>query len=152
MKFDEHFTTLYEQYFSNLYIDKNHLYELSDTVESFMTEIKSYTNNTDVLSLLFEKNRQNCKLYEPHAYCAVEEVADKTLSCFVLSGFDYVNAVATIKKRFPSYQISLTIIDSEFIDNYLKQILLCKLVNSYDSIAFNPEIFRLVKKCIYFEE
>lgn len=146
MTFEEVFSGLFFKYFSKfLYIDK--LAAIASAIKAFLSDMKLYTSEIDFFELLFKKNQSDCMYYEIHTFF-VKRVKKGNGICFVASDIDISQVHSTCKNKFPDVQMQYQIVDSIFVDQYIKDELLKRLVGSFDSLAFNPENYMFIKDCM----
>lgn len=147
MDFNDVFSDLFLHYFSDfLCISKSTA--VAANIRDFLNDMKSYSSGIDFFELIFKMNQPYCLYYEVHAFFIKENVEKGEAVCFIAPDLDFDQVHSICEKKYPGLQIQYQIINSAFIDHYIKEELLKRLVSAFDSLAFNPENYLFVKDCI----
>lgn len=146
MSFDNFFSSLFSNYFSKfLYINKSEA--VSSAIRAFITDAKSHSSEVDFLDLLFSKNHSNCLYYEVHAFF-VKSIEKGKGICIIGPNIDVGQVYSICESKFPDIQLQYQVISSTFVDQYIKDELLKRLISSFDSLVFSPENYIFVKNCM----
>lgn len=146
MHFDAVFSSLFSNYFSKfLYISKSEA--VASAIKAFLNDAKSYSSGIDFFELLFKKIKSDCLYYEVHTFF-IKNVEKGKGICFVAPGIDLNQVYGMCESKFPDLQLQYQVVNSTFVNQYVKEELLKQLVSSYDSLAFNPENYAFVKNCM----
>lgn len=146
--FDVFFSSLFSKYFSEfLYISKSEA--VASAIAAFLNDMKSYSSGIDFFELLYNKNHSDCLYYEVHGFF-IKSVEKETGICFIAPNIDTGQVHNICKIKFHDVQIQYQVINSKFVDQYIKEELLNRLVSSFDSLASNPENYIFVKNCLDF--
>ena len=144
MDFNNVFSDLFLQYFSNFRcISKSTA--VADNIRDFLNEMKSYSSGIDFFELVFKMNQPCCLYYEVHSFFIKKNAERGEVVCFIAPNIDIGQVHSICEKKYPDLQMQYQIINSAFIDHYIKEALLKRLVSTFDSLAFNPENYLFVK-------
>lgn len=144
--FDNLFNDLYEKYFSEfLYISKSEA--IASAISFFLNDMRLYSSKINFLDLLFKKNCSDCLYYEVHSFF-VKRIGKEKDICFVAPDIDISQVRSICESKFSDVQIQYQIINSKFIDQFIKEELLKRFVGSFDTLAFNPENYMFVNNCM----
>lgn len=147
MDFNNAFSELFLHYFSDIpFISKSTA--VAANIKDFLHDMKEYASGIDFFELMFKMNQPHCLYYEIHAFFLKENIEKGEAVCFIASGLDFGQVHSVCEKKYPNLQIQYQIINSAFIDHYIKEELLKRLVSTFDSLAFNPENYLFVKECV----
>lgn len=147
MDYKDAFSELFLHYFSDfLLIGKSNT--VAANIKGFLNDMKAYASGIDFFELMFKMNQPYCLYYEMHAFFIKESVEKGETVCFIAPDLDFGQVHSICEKKYPNLQIQYQIINSAFIDHYIKEELLKHLVSTFDSLAFNPENYLFVKDCV----
>lgn len=147
MDFNNTFSELFLHYFSDfLFIGKSTA--VAANIRDFLNDMKEYVSGIDFFEFIFEMNQPYCMYYEIHAFFIKESTDKGEAICFIAQDLDFGQVHSICEKKYPNLQIQYQIINPAFVDHYIKEELLKRLVSTFDSLAFNPENYSFVKECI----
>ena len=147
LDFDVIFSDLFLHYFSDFsYVSKSTT--VATAIRDFLNDIKSRSSGLDFFELLFKENQSCCLYYEPHTFFIKKGVEKGKVVCYIASDIDISQVKNICDMKYPIFQKQYEVIDSPFVDNYIKEALLKRLVGTFDSLAFVPENYVFVKECI----
>lgn len=146
MNFDDFFASSFSNYFSSfLCISKSEA--VASAIKAFLDDMRSYSSGIDFFEMLFKKNHSNCLYYEIRAFFIKSVERGKGI-CFVAPDVDLSQVHSICESRFSDIQVQYQVINSRFVDQYIKEELLKRLVSSFDSLVFSPENYIFVRDCM----
>lgn len=146
MGFNDAFSGLFLHYFSDIpFISKSAV--VAASIRDFLHDMKECVSETDIFELMFKMNQPHCLYYEIHAFFIKENKEKGETVCFIAPDLDFRQVHNICEKKYPNRQIQYQIINSTFIDRYIKEELFKRLVSTFNSLAFNPEDYLFIKYC-----
>lgn len=147
MRFNDVFSDLFSHYFSNFAcITKSTA--VASNIRDFLNDMESYSSKIDFFELMFRMNQPYCLYYEVHSFFIKKSTKNGGGICFIAPDVDFDQVHSICEKKYPNLQIEYQIINSAFINHYIKEALLERLVGTFDSLAFDPENYLFVKESI----
>lgn len=135
-------------YYDSCLAERNNRLTVAANIRDFLNDMKEYVSGIDFFEFIFEMNQPYCMYYEIHAFFIKESTDKGEAICFIAQDLDFGQVHSICEKKYPNLQIQYQIINPAFVDHYIKEELLKRLVSTFDSLAFNPENYSFVKECI----
>ena len=147
MTLSDYLDDLFSRHFSNFSLISNAA-DIDDKISAFINEFESYISNFSFFELYREADQSKCLYYEVHSFFVDESVNTRELICYCSPDIDLSKVNNICRTKFPDSIIKYQVVDTPFVDYYIREELLKRFVNTFDSIAYHPENYLFVKEHI----